>query len=113
MNDRERAFYRVWSNVHRPPQGCWTWRGHSMGVKGGYHVVHVGYHPETGHSVNQVASRLVFETMYGSPLPDGMEAGHLCAQADCLKPSHLAGMTRAQNEAMKRRDPGDRRRRAS
>lgn len=106
------AFYRVWGNVYRPERGCWTWRGKGKGIAGGYHQIRVGTHPVSGNAVLKVASRFVFEVMYGGPLPKGMEVGHLCHNAGCIKPSHLAGMTRVQNERMK--DPhrrGDDRRR--
>ena len=111
-NSRDDAFYQIWGKVHRPERGCWTWRSKARGVRGGYHQVQVGYHPETGNGINIVASRFVFEVMYGSALPEGMEVGHLCNNAGCIKPTHLAGMTKAQNERMKDpdRDPNDRRR---
>jgi hypothetical protein len=70
-------------------------------VKGGHHQVTIGYHPASGNRVLMVASRFVFEMMHGGSLPAGIEVGHLCNNPGCIKPSHLAGMTRAQNEAMK------------
>lgn len=99
LNEAE-AFYRLWGKVHRPERGCWTWRGKSRGVAGGYHVVKVGVN-EAGVQTNRVASRFLYEVMYGGPLPRGFEVGHLCGDAGCLKPSHLAMMTKAQNERMK------------
>ena len=96
------AFYRLWYKVNRPEYGCWPWRGPSLGVSGGYHLVAIGTNPETGKPTNKIASRLVFEVMYGGPLPEGMEVGHLCGNPNCVKPTHLAGMTHLQNCAMKR-----------
>lgn len=98
---QELAFYEVWAKVTRPEHGCWTWRSKSKGVAGGYHQVTIGYHPVTGNNVLKVASRLVYEVMYGGPLPKGMEVAHLCNNAGCIKPSHLVMGTRAQNERMK------------
>lgn len=102
MNDSETvAFYRLWSKVHRPEAGCWTWRDSAPGVKGGYHQIAVGRHPETGNAIHKIASRFVFEAEWGGPLPRGMEVAHICNNPGCVKPSHLIGATRVQNERMK------------
>jgi hypothetical protein len=108
----QEAFSRIWGNVNRPERGCWRWRGKSRGVAGGYHQVNVGYHPETGNNILKIASRFVYEVMYGGPLPKGMQVAHLCDTTDCIKPTHLVMATQAQNERMKdpRRRAEDRRR---
>lgn len=95
------AFYRIWGNVNRPERGCWTWRGKSRGVNGGYHQVNVGYHPETGHNILKIASRFVYEGMYGEQLPRSMVVTQLCGNRDCIKPGHLVGTTRPRLHQMK------------
>lgn len=50
------------------------------------------------------AHAVVWEYIWGKPVPDGLELDHLCRNRSCVRPDHLEPVTRSENA--KRGDVG-------
>jgi HNH endonuclease len=86
------------------PDRCWEWNGaHSLKRRGERRpVVQVG---GRGTAVVPVA-RIMCELRNGPPPTPEHEAAHICPQGEnhrCIRPDHLAWMTRVENERYKRK----------
>ena len=69
-------------------------------TKDGYYFIYMGHHKENHSPVWEYAHRIVCFAFNGPPL-DGHEAGHLCGCANCLAPTHLVSVTKAENARMR------------
>lgn len=84
---------RFWVQVKQDGE-CWLWTGTTNGRYGVFFVTKHG----TGRDGRELAHRMAWRLQHGS-LPDGVEVMHLCDRARCVRPSHLALGTHAQNMA--------------
>jgi len=92
---------RFWSKVYKPHGeiDCWIWTGGTNGV--GYGVAY-----RNGKAI--LAHRYSWEIKHGS-IPDGLVIRHLCNNARCVNPHHLATGTQKQNMGdMLDKEPGAR-----
>lgn len=80
---------RFWSYVvPEPNTGCWLWSGC---------LDDSGYGRwSQGGETNTVVHRWSYEHHVG-PIPDGLEADHLCRVRSCVNPSHLEPVTKYEN----------------
>jgi HNH endonuclease len=85
---------RFWSKVNKHGRmidrkigRCWEWEAHKRGQGYG------GFHLEGGE---QNAHRALWKILYGS-IPIKMEVHHKCNNRICVRPSHLALVTHAEN----------------
>lgn len=81
---------RFWPKVDKgdclQPGGCWIWKGYTDTA--GY-----GRFQLKG---NVPAQRIAFMLQRG-PIPDGADLDHLCRVRNCVNPSHLEPVSRAEN----------------
>lgn len=82
---------RFWSFVDKSagPDACWPWTGARL----------KGYGQFRRDGNRRVATRLAWEYVTGSPLPDGMLIMHTCDNPPCTNPAHLRPGTNADNIA--------------
>lgn len=82
---------RFWDRVDFTSSelGCWLWTGTLAG--GGY-----GYPYINGRS--HYAHRLTYQQVYGE-IAKGLEIDHLCRVRNCVNPSHLEAVHKAENVA--------------
>lgn len=83
---------RVWDRVQKDGplwQGtpCWLWLGRCN---------HDGYGVLYAERRNRRAHHVVYELIVG-PLPEGLEADHLCRVRHCVNPRHLEWVTHTVN----------------
>jgi hypothetical protein len=86
---------RFWAKVELGGE-CWNWTA-ATGA-GGYGVF------KLTRGITTTAHRLSLAQSTGRD-PGDLEAGHLCGNVRCVRPSHLEWQTRAENEAAKGRVP--------
>lgn len=68
--------------------GCWVWQGAKCGD---------GY-AGCNRAGERMVSRLAWRAARGLiPLPDGMEADHLCRNRLCVNPEHIEAVTLQEN----------------
>lgn len=72
------------------PEGCWIWIG-SKNAKG------YGTTGSWGNGEGTLAHRRVFEMFSGSKIREGATLDHLCHNKECVNPSHLEVVSRAEN----------------
>lgn len=80
-NRRQPVHYVVDEN------GCWIWRGASVG--GGYGTIRRQGQTHRAH-------RFVYELLVG-PIPEGLVIDHLCRNRACVNPKHLEPVTFKEN----------------
>ncbi len=68
--------------------GCWRWNRSKTGASGYGSVRYAGQY---------VGAHRAFYAYYVAPIPPGRVVMHLCDQADCVNPDHLALGTQAAN----------------
>jgi hypothetical protein len=84
------ALERFWAKVDKTDT-CWLWTGY-VHPKG-----YGRFYPGGGRGTQIVyAHRFSFELAHG-PMPEGMEADHLCRVRHCVNPEHLEAVTRRVN----------------
>lgn len=74
---------------------CWLWQGAVN--RGGYGVIGRGRRG----AGNVLVHRAAYEHFIGV-IPNGLHVDHLCCVRNCLNPSHLEAVTKAEND--RRRD---------
>jgi hypothetical protein len=67
--------YSPYKYEPEPMSGCWVWMGSLSGN---------GY----GRFGKKVAHRVIYELLRG-PIPEGMEADHMCNNIICVNPDHI------------------------
>src|SRR5258708_23833710 len=77
---------RFWRHVVAAEWGCWVWRGATTTGYG-------SFNPD-GQSV--LAHRWAYAHFYG-PMPEGLQADHLCRTRLCVNPTHLEAVTSREN----------------
>lgn len=81
---------KLLAKIQKTPD-CWVWTGHVH--KGdGYGRVYTGR-----KGWDEMAHRVVYETLTGESIPDYMTVDHLCLNKRCVNPAHLEIVTRAEN----------------
>lgn len=70
---------RFWRRVDRDQQGCWLWKGTTIGH---------GYGSLANKGRPVYAHRLSWEIHYG-PIPPGIFVCHHCDVRNCVRPDHL------------------------
>jgi hypothetical protein len=73
--------------------GCWNWQGPKDPA--GYGVV-------SRNDVRRTAHGWYYEQAHG-PIPDGLEAHHLCENKTCVNPDHITPVTHAENIRLSKR----------
>jgi len=69
------------------PNGCWRWiKGRTTSGYGHFHML--------GHYYQ---AHLIAYIIHVGPLPDGLEADHLCRNRWCVNPEHVEPVTHAVN----------------
>lgn len=82
---------RFWEKVEKTDT-CWFWRGETN--RYGYGVL--GFYDENRRVGIAAAHRLAYEWLVG-PISEGLTIDHLCRVRNCVNPSHLELVTRAEN----------------
>ncbi len=70
-----------WNKVEKRADGCWIWRGATVGGRYGIWRVRNARR-------NVLAHRQVWEWTYG-PIPEGLVVCHHCDVPQCVRPEHL------------------------
>lgn len=86
-----RAIERFWQSFEVDASGCWNWT---------VTVNQKGYGRMWTGSRTMVAHRFAYELVNG-PVPDGLDAAHLCHNRRCVNPDHIKAMTRSENLLMR------------
>lgn len=68
---------------------CWVWGGALS--DNGY-----GMMPPSWQYASRRVHRATYEMVHG-PIPDGLEADHLCRNRACCNPAHIEAVTRREN----------------
>jgi hypothetical protein len=68
---------------------CWIWRGAKTGN---------GVYGRTGHEGKRVSPHHVLYELVQGPIPEGLEADHLCEVEACCHPAHIEPVTHTENQ---------------
>lgn len=88
---------RFWEKVDATGD-CWDWT--AAKTKDGYGAIGAG--GRGGRTL--MAHRVVFDLLC-IPIPEGMEADHLCFRRHCVNPDHIEIVTPHENKMRQRRGP--------
>lgn len=89
LNRAERA--KIMRQVKiNPDTGCWEWQGKTN--RNGY-----AWGQKGPGQPQRVMHRVMVEDNMNAPIPDNMQADHLCRVRHCINPEHFEIVTNAEN----------------